>query len=118
MSVFYNDILQQIVYDQEKKRWINIDEDSNDPSNEFKPPPKLSDMISKIDTQYSSGGSIHSMSLSSSRPNNLKQSPNLGSELAPTSNSTADNVNSTILSQSNMFKLQRGRSKYYKKHIL
>ncbi|KAL3278660.1 hypothetical protein HHI36_016197 [Cryptolaemus montrouzieri] len=33
-----------IVWDQEKKRWVNLDEDNNVSTNDVKPPPKLTDM--------------------------------------------------------------------------
>ncbi|CAH1974224.1 unnamed protein product [Acanthoscelides obtectus] len=38
----------KIVWDQDKKRWVNIDEDPNDPANEIKPPPKMADLMPNI----------------------------------------------------------------------
>lgn len=99
----------QIVYDQEKKRWINLDEDPNDPTNELKPPPKMADIMSKKEPRFNSDKNIllssnQSMSLSGS----LSQPTSLLSQ--PTSLS-AEEINASKISQSNMFKLQRSRSK-------
>ncbi|CAH1130815.1 unnamed protein product [Ceutorhynchus assimilis] len=37
----------KIVWDETKKKWTNMDEDPNDPVNEFKPPPKMADLMPK-----------------------------------------------------------------------
>lgn len=45
----------QIVWDPEKKRWINLEEDTNEGSSEIKPPPKMSDLMSKVPSAVPSG---------------------------------------------------------------
>ncbi|XP_071051239.1 uncharacterized protein [Onthophagus taurus] len=37
-----------IVWDPEKKKWVNLEEDQNDATNELKPPPKMSDLMPKM----------------------------------------------------------------------
>lgn len=101
----------QIVYDQEKKRWVNLDEDPNDPANELKPPPKMADIILKKDPIFDPD---QNQLLSSNQPMSLG---NLSSITQPTSlvsqptSLPAEENNISKLTQSNMFKMQRGRSK-------
>ncbi|CAH0559554.1 unnamed protein product [Brassicogethes aeneus] len=38
----------KIVWDQDKKRWVNVDDDGNETANEVKPPPKMADMMPKM----------------------------------------------------------------------
>ncbi|XP_049821203.1 protein transport protein Sec16A-like isoform X4 [Aethina tumida] len=45
----------KIVWDQEKKRWVNMEDDGNDGANELKPPPKMADMMPRGAPQGSSG---------------------------------------------------------------
>ncbi|KRT84123.1 hypothetical protein AMK59_373 [Oryctes borbonicus] len=37
-----------IVWDETRKKWVNLDEDGLETSNEIKPPPKMADMIPKV----------------------------------------------------------------------
>lgn len=96
---------------------MNLDEDHNDPANELKPPPKMSDMMTKRESvtnpeQNPLASSNQPMSLGSAQPTILSQPISLGSQPTslPTLNSTADDANLLKSSQTNMFKLQRGRS--------
>ncbi|XP_023012010.2 endoplasmic reticulum export factor secretory 16 isoform X2 [Leptinotarsa decemlineata] len=117
----------KIVWDQDKKRWMNVDEDPNDPVNEFKPPPKMSDIMPKMTPLAQSTPSIDSTS--SFYPNGsplYQNTPAVGNVTIQnqpsslpnvlTSNSVDNSLNDDSgtpapkSTQPNMFKLQRGRN--------
>ncbi|KAG5880668.1 hypothetical protein JTB14_037567 [Gonioctena quinquepunctata] len=97
----------KIVWDQDKKRWTNVDEDPSDTATEFKPPPKMADIMPKMaPLAQSTPGNMPLQSQPSSLPNAM--TPNL----VPTEASLQeDGANAAPKStQPNMFKLQRGRN--------
>lgn len=139
-------ILFQIVWDENKKKWINTDEDPNDTSNEFKPPPKMADLMPKMPAaqppgmgvvntytsslDYSSMGvtNAHGSSLdygsanfSSNQtvnnvPFNVDQNKmSSGPVSLPAMGAAAqkENVAPPKPAQSNMFKMQKNRSKLF-----
>lgn len=118
----------QIVWDQDKKRWINVDEDPNDPTNEFKPPPKMAEMMPKpapsnplpgiVPTYNSIGNVAPEHNIPTYDVGQVPDQPSLvpggaiRNNSAPSANASAeDAVNIVKSNQPNMFKLQRGRSK-------
>ncbi|XP_060525165.1 protein transport protein Sec16A isoform X2 [Cylas formicarius] len=72
----------KIVWDEAKKRWTNVDEDGNEATSEFKPPPKMADVNPLPMQRYADPA-----------PNYQPATENAG---APP--------------KANMFKLQRGRN--------
>ncbi|XP_057668729.1 uncharacterized protein LOC130901379 isoform X3 [Diorhabda carinulata] len=84
----------KIVWDQDKKRWVNIDDDTNDAANEFKPPPKLSELMPKIAQQ----------SISTPAAFDLDKTLT-GSNQGVTSTNSIE-----AQSKANIFKLQRSRN--------
>ncbi|KAJ8981600.1 hypothetical protein NQ317_011879, partial [Molorchus minor] len=120
----------KIVWDQDKKRWTNVDEDPNDTTHEFKPPPKMSDIMPKMaqNTQPMPGAVQNAPiptfnSVSSVVPQGNVLAYDLGQTsdqpVGPLSLPNAipggsgageDAGNVTKMSQPNMFKLQRGRT--------
>ncbi|XP_018571551.1 uncharacterized protein LOC108911173 isoform X2 [Anoplophora glabripennis] len=95
----------KIVWDQDKKKWTNVDEDPSDPATEFKPPPKMADLMPK------SGPSDRSL------PGQVAEQPfslpggAVRNGSTPVANASAEEaVNAVKSNQPNMFKLQRGRN--------
>lgn len=87
LLTFHRSSLLQIVWDKEKKQWVNLDGDS-DAQNQIKPPPRAFDL----------GGSVQSNALGQDAPNSLVQ--NLGpTSLPPSTNN-------------NKYKLQKGKCKW------
>ncbi|XP_076251335.1 endoplasmic reticulum export factor secretory 16 isoform X3 [Rhynchophorus ferrugineus] len=114
----------KIVWDQDKKRWVNVDEDPNDPANDFKPPPKMSDMKSQPAPGTGFGSLQSSSFVYGSSSANTSLTANVGSfysDQRPTSLPSASASPAMVGSQgddeatpkpvqSNMFKMQRGRN--------
>lgn len=52
------------MWDSEKKRWVNLEEEGNEGSSEIKPPPKMSDMFPKTQPSPPPSGSdqVHAAS--------------------------------------------------------
>ncbi|XP_072391264.1 uncharacterized protein Sec16 isoform X2 [Diabrotica undecimpunctata] len=100
----------KIVWDQDKKRWVNVDEDPNDPANEFKPPPKLSELMPKLPPaqQAHSTPTSANTSLPSFDPNRTLVEQN--GEVPNTNAGIEDSGPQRPSQQANMFKLQRGRN--------
>lgn len=116
------------MWDSDKKRWVNLEEDNGDASTELKPPPKMSEMFNRTTTS-----SLPSMPPPQMPQNNVPVAvmPSVAMAAPITDESTAniinnqnqplDNPNSNEIdkkppSGANMFKLQRGRSEW--KNIL
>nr|CAI5859844.1 unnamed protein product [Callosobruchus analis] len=96
----------KIVWDQDKKRWVNIDEDPNDPANEVKPPPKMADLMPRI----ASTGLQNPPGFQHSGPGpNSTQQPIQQVRQAPTPDDNG-NMMPKGPSQPNMFKMQRSRN--------
>ncbi|RZC42229.1 uncharacterized protein BDFB_009106, partial [Asbolus verrucosus] len=83
-----------ILWDPEKKRWVNTDEDNGDGVNDFKPPPKMSEIMPKIQPAAMPQPTFAPVP-QAPRPEQAQQESNGG---VPKS------------TQPNMFKLQRGRN--------
>lgn len=109
------------MWDENKKRWVNLDEDSNDPTNELKPPPKMAQMAPQLrapGTLDDSNAHASFVGFSSGIFNNNVVDYNMTSGpmslpvlgTAPTRNDEAA-VPRSAASQTNMFKMQRNRSK-------
>ncbi|KAK9872597.1 hypothetical protein WA026_018729 [Henosepilachna vigintioctopunctata] len=105
-----------IVWDQEKKSWVNVDDDNGTSTNEIKPPPKIADMKPVMTKPPMAPGSNNNNSSSQmqtfSTPLSYNNSMNV---------STQPNVDNSQLrsypanqdsgpQQGNMFKLQRNRN--------
>jgi hypothetical protein len=77
-----------ILWDSEKKRWVNTDEDNADGASDFKPPPKMAEMTPKLQPAPA-----------------FNPTPrNVGAEPAQ------ENGNAPKTAQPNIFKLQRNRN--------
>ncbi|GJQ86245.1 hypothetical protein Trydic_g8944 [Trypoxylus dichotomus] len=94
-----------IVWDETRKKWINLDEDGSEANTEVKPPPKLADMMPKVQQNITgvNGGQPGQQAPYGTTPANpaMVQGNPAGApigEEAPKS------------TQPNMFKLQRGRN--------
>ncbi|XP_030749352.1 protein transport protein Sec16B isoform X3 [Sitophilus oryzae] len=114
----------KIVWDQDKKRWTNVDGDSNDAA-EFKPPPKMADLMPKP-SQAPPGigfGSLQSSSLdyasanfnginvaSNDTPFYIDQGPASLPVASPTGAPGEDSGVPPKAAQPNMFKMNRGRN--------
>nr|CAH7728124.1 unnamed protein product [Callosobruchus chinensis] len=96
----------KIVWDQDKKRWVNIDEDPNDPANEVKPPPKMADLMPRMASTVEQNvpGFQHAGPVPNATPAPVQQVRQVPSP--------DDNGNSMPKgpSQPNMFKMQRSRN--------
>ncbi|XP_066150746.1 protein transport protein Sec16B isoform X3 [Euwallacea fornicatus] len=96
----------KIVWDENKKQWTNLDADPNDTANEFKPPPKMTQMpgTSVVSSHGSFGfsGSNH-MGGANAGPMSL---PDLGT--APVRQE--ESMPAAKPTQSNMFKMQKNRN--------
>lgn len=96
------------MWDQEKKRWVNVDEDPNDPANEFKPPPKMSEMMPKM-------GNLPPTQATPNHNTGFAQPylpANQPSSIPATNNTVPDTNGNALQSlQPNMFKMQKSRSK-------
>ncbi|KAH1026383.1 hypothetical protein HUJ05_000057 [Dendroctonus ponderosae] len=97
----------KIVWDENKKRWTNVDADPNETANEFKPPPKMLQFQSVggsgMDSASTSSLGFSSVDRASFTPSGPTSLPLLGAavkEDVPTSNP----------SLSNMFKMQKRRN--------
>ncbi|ENN72297.1 hypothetical protein YQE_11040, partial [Dendroctonus ponderosae] len=97
----------KIVWDENKKRWTNVDADPNETANEFKPPPKMLQFQSVggsgMDSASTSSLGFSSVDRASFTPSGPTSLPVLGAavkEDVPTSNP----------SLSNMFKMQKRRN--------
>lgn len=102
----------QIIWDEQNKRWINKDQDE-DEKESFKPPPKMAQLPEMTQTSNSS-------SKIPNIPAAEQQMQLYGSPTLPTPNIQEGNTNSNNESipaaktpslQSNMFKMQRNKSK-------
>ncbi|XP_017783965.1 PREDICTED: protein transport protein Sec16A isoform X2 [Nicrophorus vespilloides] len=96
-----------IVWDQEKKRWINMDEDGNETVSELKPPPKMSEM--------QMNGANKAMTQPPRIPEPVQSQPVMNQQ--PMVMNQQPNIQQTIQQQpqpptqpTNMFKLQRNRN--------
>ncbi|KAJ8927810.1 hypothetical protein NQ314_019692 [Rhamnusium bicolor] len=103
----------KIVWDQEKNKWINVDEDPTDTSSELKPPPKMSDLMPQP-AQPMSGSvqntPVYDVGKTPDQPSSLSGGA-IANATVPIGNASAeDTTNSVKSSQPNMFKLQRGRN--------
>lgn len=47
------------MWDSEKKRWINLEEEGSETNNEIKPPPKMSDMLQKAPSMNAGSDQLH-----------------------------------------------------------
>ncbi|XP_065156222.1 protein transport protein Sec16A isoform X4 [Atheta coriaria] len=107
-----------IVWDQEKKRWMNLDEDNADGAAELKPPPKMADM-----RQAQQPPGMPQMQQMSQMPQQQQQHqqpqslPNLnqfGGMATPSQPQSLDSHPQSDakppLPSQNMFKMQRGRN--------
>lgn len=102
----------QIVWDQDKKRWVNVDEDPNDPSNEFKPPPKMSDMMPKMGNSGPPQQNVPTYNVGQTdRPASVPTGVVQTNVNSARSVAADDGTSALKPGQPNMFKLQRGRSK-------
>lgn len=122
MNLLLNRLLfLQIVWDSEKKRWVNLEEDNGDASTELKPPPKMSEMFSNrpmpsgpqsLPSQPQSYPSQTISPANVTLPNDPTPPAVNNASLAPVENPVAsENDGPKPPSQPNMFKLQRSRSK-------
>lgn len=120
-----------IVWDPEKKKWVNIDGDE-DEQEAFKPPPKLSDLMPQSQSQMpqQQQQQIQSNQIPFMDPNQMQPQlqqyvPNSIPQSAPSPNpiqqqqhnfnqnpTQAPGLSKTPTLQSNMFKMQRNRSKF------
>lgn len=94
-----------------------MDNDADDPANEFKPPPKLSELMPKMGPPQSQAHSTpnSNTSMPTFDPNRTLTA-NGGVPMGNSSATVTDdqgNVNSMPTPGNNMFKLQKGRSKYW-----
>lgn len=108
----------QIVWDENKKRWVNLDEDPNDPVNELKPPPKMGPQLRAPGTLDDSNAHASFVGFSSGTFNNNVVDYNMTSgpmSLPVLGTAPARNEEPTVqrppAPQTNMFKMQRNRSK-------
>ncbi|CAG9858230.1 unnamed protein product [Phyllotreta striolata] len=96
----------KIVWDEAKKRWMNLDNDPDDPANEFKPPPKLSDLMPKMNTMQPQAQSTPQQSPAA--PNPAAFDPN---KTVTANGGPAETANlARPVPGGNMFKLQKGRN--------
>lgn len=119
----------QIVWDPDKKRWINTDEGETE-SESFKPPPKMADMnfpqpmpqMPSMQQQQASGmppgmpPSFAPVPVQASMPTMTPMmNPSLVSQTSADDSSVVDGQNrqATNNLQSNQFKLQRNRSESF-----
>ncbi|XP_052130597.1 uncharacterized protein LOC113215394 [Frankliniella occidentalis] len=98
-----------IVWDDQKKRWMNTDADGEDESANVAPPPKMSEMPGR----FSSPGPVSSIPGSTPVANGSANVP-FNSPVSSIIPSSAQNEGDSVASKppagSNMFKLPRGRS--------
>ncbi|XP_045460644.1 protein transport protein Sec16B isoform X2 [Harmonia axyridis] len=118
-----------IVWDEDKKRWVNVDEDNNNPStNELKPPPKMSDIMTpspKPQIPQANHNTTNNNSNNNAMPqgytNPMSYSQNNNSMNVPQQPLPANNNNQQpqmvgapnqdgLSQQSNIFKLQKSRN--------
>ncbi|XP_050306362.1 uncharacterized protein LOC126743361 isoform X3 [Anthonomus grandis grandis] len=122
----------KIVWDEDKKRWVNVDEGSTDPVSELKPPPKLSDLMPKVPVPQSGMGVLESNLHDSSNLSygSVNFNTNMGvtntpfnvdpSQMTATGPMSLPIMGSNMqreesmmqkqLQQSNMFKMQKNRN--------
>lgn len=112
------------MWDEEKKKWVNVDEDNNQTTNEIKPPPKMSDLMPAV--QKPSMTQLPQTNNSNSSNNNMPQgynnpmSYNNNNNMNASSQSMPANSNPQpgvpiqdgLSQQPNIFKLQKSRSKF------
>ncbi|KAJ8918937.1 hypothetical protein NQ315_016839 [Exocentrus adspersus] len=98
----------KIVWDQDKKKWINVDEDPNDPSTDFKPPPKLADLMPKsAPGTVPMYNQVPQRNLPAYDVGQVPDRPSSTSGGESIRNASEDAIKSN---QPNMFKMQRGRN--------
>lgn len=105
------------MWDPEKKRWVNLDEEGTEGSSELKPPPKMADMFPKAVPNFEQQQQSQHQHLP---PNPVPVIPNQSAVASqvpaqnnpmPTVGGHKEDAPPPKPSQPNMFKLQRGRSK-------
>lgn len=120
----------KIVWDENHKKWVNLDEDGTETSSELKPPPKMAEMVPQnpngqpgIQEQHAFIPYQHATNLSTQFYPQTQQNFNHVPGQAPYPANPAPLGNPTGIAQPtqmsedvakptqpNMFKLQRGRS--------
>lgn len=104
----------QIIWDAEHKKWVNKDSDETE-TESFKPPPKISDMMAPV--QMPTNNIPNQVPNIPSPMQNPAEIPinTYGSSPNNLNASQGDNINSGPAAvpslQSNMFKMQRNKSK-------
>lgn len=106
------------MWDAEKKRWINLEEENHESSNEIKPPPKMSEMFGSMQNMQQlpiNDTTQHMINNSANLPqvnnNNSNDNDNATVPIMQKGATTNNDVTITQRPQSNMFKLQKQRSK-------
>ena len=122
----------QIVWDQEKKKWVNLEGDGNEETTELKPPPKMSDMIENMQPPHTNYSTMLGNQVQIPYQTNVTSVPNQSGygmeqnnvQKPNTVGIGAQNLNSSSAFQPvksnddeqpktlqpNMFKMQRARS--------
>ncbi|XP_044761083.1 protein transport protein Sec16B isoform X2 [Coccinella septempunctata] len=111
-----------IVWDEDKKRWVNVDEDNNPTTNEVKPPPKMSDLMPTVPKpQTPQPGNINNnnnmMPQGYANPMSYNQNNNMNvsSQQLPSINNSQQTqpgipTQDGATQPSNIFKLQKSRN--------